>query len=381
MNSIVYIFLNIFYTITRLLPFPCKTGIIRIGNPDRKSPVFVTCNYHLTVMRLKKELSGQNAYLLVANSRGINVWCAACGGHFTNHDIISILKVSGIGDLVDHRTIILPQLAAPGIEPKVIKEKTGWRGIWGPVYAKDIQGFTESNLKKTDEMRRVKFPLVDRFEMAVAWAFPVSFFSTIIFLPLWRTAVLPMIGIIWAISLLIFLPFPLYEERLRNEGKSVGFIIFDFGSGGLQMILWGLFVLGLFGYEILTGDFSWAFIFRWGLASLVVILIISLDLTGSTPVFKSSLHEENLLKVSLDEDKCKGTGICIDVCPKNCFTLDKKRRKAEMTREAECEKCAACIVQCPFDALSFKGDDGVTINPEATRKYKLNLMGKRSVAG
>jgi len=87
---------------------PSKTGLIRIGNPDRSSLVFLTCNYHLTLERVKRALEGIDCYLLVSNSRGVNVWCAATGGLFTNHDVVSVLKTSGIEELVDQRIVVLP---------------------------------------------------------------------------------------------------------------------------------------------------------------------------------------------------------------------------------------------------------------------------------
>ncbi|MFQ6110334.1 MAG: copper oxidase, partial [Candidatus Aminicenantales bacterium] len=138
MNGLKFVAVNVFETLVRVFPLPCRSGLVKIGNPGRGSPVFLTCNYHLTVERVKRALKGMDCYLLVANSRGINVWCAATGGHFTNHDVISVLKTSGIEDLVDHRRVILPQLAASGIEAGVIQKRIGWKVIWGPVYAKDI---------------------------------------------------------------------------------------------------------------------------------------------------------------------------------------------------------------------------------------------------
>ena len=120
-----------------LLPFPVKTGLIRVGQPDRQSPVLVTGNLGLTVRRVLRALRGLDAYLLVANSRGINVWCAASGGHFTSNGVISVVKTSGIDNLVEHRRLVLPQLSATGVERSVVEEKTGWRVVFGPVYAED----------------------------------------------------------------------------------------------------------------------------------------------------------------------------------------------------------------------------------------------------
>jgi NAD-dependent dihydropyrimidine dehydrogenase PreA subunit len=376
---IKYILINIISTVLRLFPLPQKTGLIKIGNPKRNSPVLLTCNYRLTTERLKKKLKGLNLYLLVANSRGINVWCAATGGHLSHHDVISAIKVSGIEDITDTRTVILPQLAAAGVESRQIKKKTGWNVVWGPVYAKDIPDFLENNLKKTNEMRRVKFPISDRFEMAVAWAFPISVIAALIFSFFWIEVVLPLTIVIWGLSLLIFLLFPLYESLLKTEGKRVAFILFDFGSGGIQLIFWGLFIAGLFAYSIFWSTFSWAFILRWGLISLVIILILSLDLTGSTPVFKSGTHEDRLLTVVLDEKKCRGIGHCEEVCPRNCFEVDKTMRTAKTPGISNCVRCGACIVQCPLDAIYFKNPEGDIILPDTIRKFKLNIMGKRLV--
>ncbi|RME00446.1 MAG: copper oxidase, partial [Deltaproteobacteria bacterium] len=67
-------------TFFRWFPHRAPTGLRRVGNPDEKSPVLVTGNYTLTVARLLRHLEGLDLWVLVANSGGINVWCAACGG-------------------------------------------------------------------------------------------------------------------------------------------------------------------------------------------------------------------------------------------------------------------------------------------------------------
>jgi hypothetical protein len=37
------------------------------------------------------------------------------------------------------------------------------------------------------------------------------------------------------------------------------------------------------------------------------------------------------------------------------------------------------VVQCPTDALSFEDRGGRRIEPEVIRRFKLNLLGQRSV--
>ncbi len=376
MNTLKFILFNIIATLLRLFPLPCRTGIITIGNPDRRSPVFLTGNYIITVLRVKRAIEG-NAYLLIANSRGINVWCAAGGGHFTNHDVISILKTSGIEKQVDHREVILPQLAAVGVEAKTIKRKTGWRVIWGPVYAKDISAFIKNNRQKTPEMREVQFPLTQRIEMAVAWAFPISIISVLVMMILWQDAVMPIIIIVWGMSLSIFIFFPLYNRWLNVRKWRESFITFDFGKGGIQLLFWVILMLILVIWSIFTGDFSWRFIIRWGIILTIIGLILSIDLMGSTPLHKSGFHEDRALEIIIDAERCKGIAACEEVCPRNCYDVDRVRHTATIPRAERCVQCGACIVQCPLDALSFRGPNGETISPATIRKYKLNLMGKR----
>jgi ferredoxin len=185
---------------------------------------------HITVERVKRSLRSMNCYLLVANSRGISVWCGATGGYFTNHDVISAVKTSEIEDIVDHRKIILPQLAAAGIESGDIRQKTGWKVIWGPVYAKDISGFYQNGCKKSMEMREVGFPLTQRIEMAVMWAFPLSVIASLATALFWRELFLPVNGLIWALAFLLFGSFPLYSKWLgpkEGTGFSKFTAIFD----------------------------------------------------------------------------------------------------------------------------------------------------------
>ena len=352
---------------------------MKIGNPDRNAPVLLTCNFHLTVEMVKKAVKGLNVYLLIANSKGINVWCSAAGGHFTSHNVISVLKTSGIEKLVDHRTVILPQLAATGIEAQVINMKTGWNVLWGPVYAKDIPLFIKNKFEKSPVMRVVRFPLVQRMEMTAMWAFPFSVIASILIFP-FNPGILILVNImIWGWSFLIFFTFPLYSKWLAVKKKTHGFskysVIFDFNP--ISIILWVIFLGFLVIWSLSFNNFNITFILGWGFFSLAIILLINIDLMGSTPIYKSGLHEDRFLKVVLDEDKCKGIGACEQVCPKNCFDLNEITGKASIPRAGECVQCGACIVQCPYDALFFKDPLGKILKPESVRKYKLNLIGKR----
>jgi hypothetical protein len=167
--------------------------------------VLVTGNYDLTVRRLLRALEGVDAWIVVAPSRGINIWCAAAGGHLTSHQVVTALKTSGVEDRVEHRRAILPQLAATGVMAREVSQRCGWKLRFGPVYAEDIPRYLAQHEKKSDEMRRVRFGVTERLEMAVAWAAPIGLVLvavTALFRPAWC---LPIIALSWALAIAVFL--------------------------------------------------------------------------------------------------------------------------------------------------------------------------------
>ncbi len=381
---------DVLQTGLRILPFPTRTGLIRIGNPGRESPVLLTCNFDLTVRRLRRALRGLDCFLLVAPSRGINVWCAAAGGHLTANEVASVIKTSGISELVDHRRLVLPQLAATGVERKHVEERTGWRVVFGPVRAEDIPTYLANHHKKTDEMRKVRFALAERLEMAVMWAVPISIVPLAPLLIWWPWLVLPFLAAVWGIALFTFGAFPwLPVGATGGKGTRAGgrdrlrwaryLIVFDPRlRASLTVLL--LFLGGLAAYVWFVGEGEWISLAGWGLAGLAISLLIGLDLTGSTPIYKSGLHDERLLTVRLLEDRCTGKAMCEQVCPKGRFRVDSKLHKAVVDAGDGCIQCGACVVQCPEDALVFAYPDGRTIPPEQIRRYKLNMLGERAKA-
>jgi len=232
-------------------------------------------------------------------------------------------------------------------------------------------------MQKSPEMRTVSFPWKRRLEMAAAWAFPISLL-TLFIIPWWDVGILSLMGLVWGISLLLFLGFPLFEYRLRAAKKQTGFVFFNFGPHAMLLLIWAGLLLALAGWLFMTGEFSIDIITRWGLGSFIILLILSLDLTGSTPLYKSGLHEDRLFHVELDETLCEGAGICESVCPLNVFKVDKSKRLAILPGASRCVQCGACIVQCPCDALKFRSPSGTVVTPDNIRRFKLNLMGKRS---
>ena len=376
MSSLKYILINIAEALLRMLPLPSKCGLIKIGNPDRNSPVFLTGNYHLTVMRVKRTLRDLNAYLIVANSKGVNVWCAAAGGLLSHHDVISVLKTSGIERLVDHRQVVLPQLAAPGVEAGQIRKKTGWQVVWGPIYAKDIPEYVHNRFIKTPSMSQVEFAWRQRIESAVFWAFPMSVLALPLILLFNSQVFLKTLGLIWTLALTLLLVFPLYDRFLDLAIRVAKRFSLRFGQGVFQFLLWSVVVGPIALINYWQQDFDWASAGRWGVIVLLVIVVLTFDLKGFTPIYRGDLLEGRY-SVRFDKERCKGLGWCEQVCPRGCFQMDNAHKIATMQHIDTCIRCSACIVQCTRDALSFKNQQDEIIPPETIRKFKLNLMGKR----
>ncbi len=141
-------------------------GLYRIGDPSAESPVLVTANYKLSFDTLRSAIPGLSAWILVLDTKGVNVWCAAGKGTFGTEELIRRVRAAGLASRVSHRTLILPQLGAVGVAAHEAAKATGFRVVYGPVRAGDIPTFLAAGRRKTDDMRRVRFGLADRLAVA-----------------------------------------------------------------------------------------------------------------------------------------------------------------------------------------------------------------------
>jgi len=137
-------------------------GLYAVGSPDQNAPVLVTANYKLTFDVLRRQIETLDVWILVLDTRGINVWCAAGKDLFSTAEVIHRVQLSGLEDVVRHRQLILPQLAATGVSAQEVKKGSGFKVIWGPIRAIDIKSFLENSLKADDSMRRVTFDFMER---------------------------------------------------------------------------------------------------------------------------------------------------------------------------------------------------------------------------
>jgi len=137
-------------------------GLYCVGSPGEESPVLVTANYKLSFDSLRQELVGIDAWILVLDTRGVNVWCAAGKRTFSTEEVIRQVHDVGLDKLVSHRELILPQLGAPGISAHKVKKGCGFKVIWGPVKARDLKTFLNNGRKADTYMRQVTFSIGER---------------------------------------------------------------------------------------------------------------------------------------------------------------------------------------------------------------------------
>jgi len=137
-------------------------GLYCIGNPGKTSEVLVTANFKLTFDHLRRELENMNVWILVLDTRGVNVWCAAGKGTFSTKELVKRIKLCCLEKVVDHKRVIVPQLGATGVAARTVKKESGFRVVYGPVKAKDIPAFLENNRKADKKMRMVTFTFIER---------------------------------------------------------------------------------------------------------------------------------------------------------------------------------------------------------------------------
>ncbi|MCF7956342.1 MAG: acetyl-CoA synthase subunit gamma [Phycisphaerae bacterium] len=278
-------------------------GIYAVGEPGEDSPVFVSANYKMSFDRLRMELKGVDCWIMVIDTKGINVWCAAGKGTFGTDEIVRCVGEFGLAKVVSHKKLIVPQLGAPGVSAHKVKEQTGFKVVYGPVRARDIGAFMQSGMKATDEMRRVRFPLWDRMVLVpmelMMWLKPA-------------VVIMLLFIVVGGLSKRGFSP----SRILHTGGVSAGLFVAAYMAGGifgplLLPILPGraFSVKGLFvgvavflaavclKLDVMSGGFSLA---GWALILPVVSSVILMNFTGtSTYTSLSGVMREMKIAVPL----------------------------------------------------------------------------------
>ncbi len=137
-------------------------GLYAVGTPGEASPLVATANYKLSFDHLRRALAGLDAWVMVLDTKGINVWCAAGKGTFGTEEVVRRLAAVAAGRAVKHSTLILPQLGGPGVSAHEVRRQSGFKVVYGPVRAADLPAFLRAGMRATPAMRRVTFTLRER---------------------------------------------------------------------------------------------------------------------------------------------------------------------------------------------------------------------------
>jgi acetyl-CoA decarbonylase/synthase complex subunit gamma len=156
---------------------------------DHRAPLLVTSNYFLTVFLVVRRIRAFNARLLVIDTDGINVWCSAGEGKFSNAEILKQLNRYDRKLLTDgHRlTLILPKLGFAGVKLGGLR-KAGVRPIIGPIYAKDLPAYLSQPPYKDRDEDRVLFDLQSRLFTWLPGLVQVFTYSFAVVLVFWGLA-------------------------------------------------------------------------------------------------------------------------------------------------------------------------------------------------
>ncbi len=274
--------------------YTVNPGLYAIGEPGPEAPVVVTANYKLTFDTIRFALAGRDLWLLVTDTRGINIWCAGGKGTFSAAGIAEQVRKTGLERVVSHRRLILPQLGANGVRARDLRKACGFEAVFGPVRAEDLPRFLDRG--EDEAMREVTFSLKERaavipVELVLGWKIILSSFLV--------AAVLSLIGpdfsvqAVWQRWILaasatglglaagaVF--FPLLLPALRTR-------LFSLGGAGLGLAL-AVLLPAIFpeqsGIQLLGA----------GLWTVVMSSWLGLNFTGSTPYTSPSGVEKEMRK-------------------------------------------------------------------------------------
>ncbi len=261
--------------------YAIRPGLYGVGSPDAWSPVFVTGNYKLSFDHLRRSLAGRDGWILALDTRGINVWCAAGKGTFGTDELAARLEASGLARVVSHRTLILPQLGAPGVAAHEISKRAKFRVVYGPIRAADLPAFLDAGSKATPQMRLVRFSLKDRLVLTpVEIGMVLASKGFLLGLALW------IVGRFWVKPLAFSLPAVLVAILIGAvvvpallpwiPGRAFSL------KGWLVGMLWALGFLAMRGLPAAAG--GWLSAAAYLLILPALSAFIAMGFTGSSPI-------------------------------------------------------------------------------------------------
>lgn len=326
---------SFFEIFLRLFPSPVEPCLIQLGKGGDENPIIVTGNYYTTVRRVYKELKNYNGWLLVCNSRGINLWCSSLAGHFSEKEIIDAIEFTQLKEKTKQNKIILPQLCAGNVNIEEIKVKSYFNCKFGPFHINNISDYFKNPNNET--IGQSTFSLKERSEMALASPIILIIILLIIFnfLGLHHlTVIIPLIFLFSFIHGIIYTKKPISNN-----------------------LIWSI----LYGTAVFTFLLSIHFYIPEKM-TLIAATTTGLSMIygvneflGWSPLEKYSLSQPAEPIITIDTIKCVGCKRCIDVCPRGVFSIEKN--KAQVQYSKNCIHCTSCFIQCPEKAINHSSDN------------------------
>jgi hypothetical protein len=260
------------------MDYQVEPGVYAVGKPNSNSLVLVSANYKLTFDTLRKNLSGLDCWLLILDTKGVNVWCASGKGTFGTEELINRIDETGLAEILAHRRLILPQLGASGVNGGEVARRSSFSVVFGPVRARDIKRFIADGFNASREMRTVKFTTWDRLVLT-----PVELVAAV------KVSSL-VLGVLLLINLFAARQFGVYDFTAFVGAVLTGTVFTPLllpiipgkafsWKGWLLGLIWSVFALWFFDW--LSSDF-WLLAVGYLLLLPSVSAYLAMNFTGSS---------------------------------------------------------------------------------------------------
>ncbi len=257
--------------------YAVEPGLYFTGDSyDVNQPLLVTANYHLSVFLVARRARRSNARLLVIDTNGINVWCAAGKGRFGNDEILKQLRRYPRKLLTEEQKprLILPKFGMSGVDLQALRDE-GIKPVVGPLYASDLPAYLEARPYRNRAKDRVRFDLQSRAYVCLPGLLQVAALSAmmavavwVLFLP-WATPL--QVGIV-AISVVVAAAYALLFPIIPGR---------RFAVKGLVL---GALFSGVLLASALTGRMSMTSLWFAVPFTVAAGILIGLEFTGNSAV-------------------------------------------------------------------------------------------------